>query len=323
METSSQNEKNSALFRKYLAGKCSAEEKQVLEEWYNSFDLSPLPEAGQEKASLKRVRKWLLANVGSNLPRPNPLLRLSLSFRIAAVIALVCSISLLIYFAGNFDAEPQLEFHALNGQLKVISLPDGSIVTLNAGSTLKVGPDFRKTNRSVELSGEAYFEVSKDASRPFIVSTGVLSTRVLGTAFNVQAYPNDRLLAVTVAEGKVRVDSERKRLSSALTPGRQLIYNKSDKTSEVVEVNTAHISAWRGGILYFDNESIPDIAKRLERKFNVKIEVRGEARPDCRYTLRISKETLGKTLRLLSTVAGIKYITNSQNQITINTALCK
>lgn len=323
METSSQNRKNSLLFKKYLSGKCNDEEKKILEDWYSSFEDSALPGIEQEKLSLDRVRKSLLSNIRADLQGKNGVLRLPLYFRIAAMVTLISSVSVLVYFIGNFALKPELEFHASNGQIKVVNLQDGSVVTLNSGSTLKISSDFEKTNRSVELSGEAYFQVTKNASKPFIVRAGPVSTRVLGTAFNIQAYKNDRLLAVTVTEGKVRVERNQKILSQGLTPGLQLIYNKDNLNSNVAVANAEQISAWRSGTLYFDNESIPDIAKRLERKFNVQIKVVGILKSDCRYTLRISNETLDKTLRLLSVVAGIKYKTTQQNQIVINTTICR
>jgi ferric-dicitrate binding protein FerR (iron transport regulator) len=243
--------------------------------------------------------------------------------RVAAMLLAISSITLLIYQAVNFAGEAQREFHASNGRMLVVTLQDGSLVTLNSGSTLKVSSDFQKRERSVELSGEAYFQVTKNVSKPFIVRAGSVSTRVLGTAFNVQAYKNDRLLTITVAEGKVRVNSRQTRLSQDLTPGKQLIYNKDRQTSKVGAVNAEHVSAWRSGTLYFDNESIPEIIKRLERKFDVTITATGKVRPDCRYTLRINDDTLEQTLRLLNKVAGISYQTNQQDQITINMALCK
>lgn len=323
METSSENESNRALLKKYLNGECTGEERQVIEEWYNSFDESDLPGREQEKFSLNKVKKLLLKAVREDLKPKKAVLRLPLYTRVAAMLFIISSITLLIYQAGGFTGESQQEFHASNGQIQVVTLQDGSIVTLNSGSTLKISSDFQKKERSVELSGEAYFQVTKDASKPFIVSSGSVSTRVLGTAFNVQAYKNDRLLAVTVSEGKVRVNSMQTRLSQDLTPGKQLIYDKDHQTAKVGAANAEHVSAWRSGILYFDNESIPDIIKRLERKFNVTINTTGEVRPDCRYTLRINDDTLEQTLRLLTKVAGISYQTNQQDQITINTYICK
>lgn len=326
MERSSQNEK--ALLNKYLAGKCSPEEIERLETWYNSFDTAPLPGKLAEQYAVMKVKRTVLNQISTAQNSNRGMFQLSVLLKVAASVVLVGAISLIIYYAGHPVNYRLQEYAALNGEQKVIKLADGSVVTLNSGSVLQVRSDFTKSSREVSLSGEAYFQVHKDHTRPFIVGTGVIKTRVLGTAFNVQAYKNEGNLTVTVTEGKVRVDQDglknkQTNLSPGVTPGQQLVYNRLTQQVKVIAADAEHIAAWRKGMLYLDNESIPAIARKLERKYNIKIEVAGKINPECRYTLRISDETLAKTIEVLTSVSGITCKYNQHDHLIINAAACK
>lgn len=327
METSSQDEKNRNLLRKYLAGNCTPEERERVDAWYNSFDHAPLPAPAKEISSLQRIRQALLYGLRQEQygsPRAFPW---SVVLRVAAVFFLFSSIAWIVYL--SMDPHPAgQEYQALMGEQKVVTLADGSVVTLNAGSTLQVLSDFGDKTRKVSLSGEAYFDIARDTLRPFIVSTGEIHTRVLGTSFNVQAYGNEGELTVTVAEGKVRVEkvvgeNKHASLTRGITPGQQLIYHKATRMTQIVQVDPHQVSAWKNGVLYFNNESIASIARRLERKFNRKIDVTGESRADCLYTLRLSDETLAKSLQLLTAVSGVTYTINEQDHLTLNASTCK
>jgi ferric-dicitrate binding protein FerR (iron transport regulator) len=328
MEISSRSEKDRDLLRKYLAGNCTPEERERVDAWYNSFDYAPLPTSAKETSSLQRIQQALLDELNEEQDSSTRVFPWSVVLRVAAVFFLFSSIALTLYLAMDARTPAVQEFHALNGEQKVITLADGSVVTLNAGSTLQVLSDFQDKTREVTLSGEAYFDVVRDASRPFIVSTGEIRTRVLGTSFDIQAYNNEGDLTVTVAEGKVRVDkavgkNKHAVMSSGITPGQQLIYDKATHAAQIVTVDPDQISAWKKGVLYFNHESIAAIARRLERKFNIKIDVVGESRADCLYTLRLSDETLAKSLQLLTAVSGVTYTINQQDHLTLNTTACK
>lgn len=328
MGTSSKTEEERALLKKYLAGNATPEEKERLDAWYNSFDNAPLPGSVQEELSMNKVKRALLEEVHGTRPHKIRLFYTSIYFKVAAMLALAVSISLIIYRTVESPANFNMQYHAANGQTKIIRLDDGSVVTLNSGSDLKILSDFKQHTREIYLSGEGYFQVAKDRLRPFIVNTGIVKTRVLGTSFNVQAYKNEAELTVTVAEGKVQVDryaanSKPTNLSPGVTPGKQLIYNRNAQTARVIPADAAHIGAWRTGTIYIDNESIPAIARRLERKFNIKIDVKGQTKPSCRYTLRIGDEKLNKILEVLTVVSGITCTYNQPNHLTLNMALCK
>lgn len=165
------------------------------------------------------------------------------------------------------------------GQMYTIILSDGTQVCLNTGSSLKYPSQFGSDSRVVELSGEAYFKVTKDAARPFIVKTDYMVTRVLGTEFNVRAY-NEKDASVTLVSGKVEVESgDKARLS--LNPNECAMIKASKLQVQTVDVKK--YTAWVDGYFYFDNASLEDIMKELGRWYNINIEFANKSTKEYKY----------------------------------------
>jgi hypothetical protein len=164
------------------------------------------------------------------------------------------------------------------GQYKVL-LPDGSKVYLNAGSTISYPFFFDQKTRSVSLSGEAYFEVAKDKSRPFVVSVPRTvnvpdqKITVLGTHFNISAYPDERAYTTTLLEGSVKVSSSEKNISEVLVPGQQAVLAK---TLKIGPADTDGALAWKNGVFYFANQPIDRVMRELERWYNIEVQYQGE-----------------------------------------------
>jgi transmembrane sensor len=155
-----------------------------------------------------------------------------------------------------------------------IFLSDGTKVFLNAGTTLKYPVNFIKgKNREVFLEGEAYFEVSKDALHPFIVNANEMHVRVLGTKFNVSSYQDDSEINTVLVEGSVSLSNDAKpNESSLLEPGHKGSWNKSQSKISVEKVDTRIYTEWMNGDVIFRNATFEDMAKKLERNYNVTIE---------------------------------------------------
>lgn len=151
-----------------------------------------------------------------------------------------------------------------------LRLSDGTQVWLNSGSKLHFPVFFSKNSREVSLEGEAYMVVSKDSLRPFRVDVcGKMEVEVLGTEFNIQAYPEDQQMQTTLAKGSVRVTlGNQKRL---LKPDQQLVYAVSRNEVEIREVVASRISAWRNGLFVFENETLEAIMDRLARWYNIHV----------------------------------------------------
>jgi ferric-dicitrate binding protein FerR (iron transport regulator) len=154
-----------------------------------------------------------------------------------------------------------------------VTLADGTKIWLNAASSLKYPTAFTGTSRSVELTGEAYFEVAGDKSKPFTVRLNGMDVQVLGTKFNIKAYQDDASIRTTLVDGAVRLTASGAG-EALLKPGQQGVWSQQLPRFMVREVNTNNEVAWRNGYFAFDNENIHDIMKDLSRWYNIDIEFR-------------------------------------------------
>ena len=182
-------------------------------------------------------------------------------------------------------------------------LPDGSEVWLNSGSTISYPKQYGDLRR-VELTGQAYFEVVKDG-KPFVVETGYGKVEVMGTSFDVKVYPEEESFETTLVEGSVKVKNRFNQVAT-LKPGQQSVITLANEFS-MSEVNTDLITSWREGKLIFEKEPFANVARELERWYNVKIELQGEKLKKLGYTGTIEMETFGEVLELINTTTPIKY----------------
>lgn len=157
------------------------------------------------------------------------------------------------------------------GKREVITLPDSSKVWLNGGSTLIYPSRFVAKERNVCLSGEAFFEVTKNSQQPFIVDVNQVRLKVLGTTFNLYAYPNDPRITATLETGSVQINVENKDKPYVLSPNDQLVYDSNTGEVTIISVNTTDYLAWRSGALYFNDTKFDVAIQQLERRFDVTI----------------------------------------------------
>jgi len=175
----------------------------------------------------------------------------------------------------------------IGGQFKVV-LEDGSTVWLNAGSQLRYPTQFEEDNREVELIGEAYFEVSPNPRKPFLVHTKDQQIEVLGTGFNVSAYPNNPA-ETTLAHGKVRVDQKNAGSGHSVTlkPGEQVISAQDGLQHKIADVE--QIISWKNGIFSFKRSNLQEITTELERWYDVKFIFENRSIPTKQITGEISR----------------------------------
>jgi ferric-dicitrate binding protein FerR (iron transport regulator) len=156
--------------------------------------------------------------------------------------------------------------------VKYIRLPDGTGVWMNAHSILSYdAAHFAAKERRVSLQGEAYFEVTKDPARPFIVASGTIATRVLGTGFNVQTYQQDELIKITLVHGSITIDDSSVGKSTLLQPHQQLQYHRKSKKWNVTAFNHNPAQNWMNGILSFRDATLADVLDDLGHHYNVTI----------------------------------------------------
>ena len=211
------------------------------------------------------------------------------------------------------------EIHVPYGKSSVVALADGTLINLNAGSSLRYPNGFKaEGNREVFLTGEAYFQVSHDAKRPFLVHTDDLEIEVLGTHFNVQAYADEKNSNTVLVNGVVQVKQKSNPEDAVvLKPGMQASYTQGSKSLEIASVNTAPYIAWVKGQLYFDQADFPQIARILERKFDVQIQVNNTALKKEKFTAKFKAESLEQILKSFNESYPFNYDIK-QNTVVIN-----
>lgn len=189
-------------------------------------------------------------------------------------------------------------------QFKVL-LPDSTVVWLNAGSSLRYPTAFRGQERRVKLEGEGYFEVHRDAVRPFRVEAAGTEVTALGTEFNINAYANERASVTTLTEGKVRV--KRNEYTVDLAPGRQSVAAYAhDDLQEQAAVNIGETIAWKEGNFYFDNATLQEILRQFERWYDIEVVYEGKVSSREFFVIISRKSTLSAVLRLLQD-GGVRY----------------
>ncbi|MFK5974723.1 MAG: FecR domain-containing protein [Flavobacteriaceae bacterium] len=198
------------------------------------------------------------------------------------------------------------------GKRSKIVLADGSIVHLNAGSRFIFPKKFIGNQRKVFLDGEAFFEVTTNKNRPFVVKTleKEFEIEVVGTKFNVSSYSSDDYIATVLAEGEVHINKVINFLYSEKTkmkPGELLTWRKSDKEIAVKEVNAANYILWREGLLQFESRSIVEIAKKIERFYNIQIDITPSSGNEIRISGKLDlNDDVEKTLANFAAAAALK-----------------
>lgn len=243
--------------------------------------------------------------------------------RVAATIAVLLALSLSVYLVWNNGklAKEQmlLVFSGSNSKQQVV-LHDGSTVLLNKNTTIKFPEVFKNKVRRVELSGEAIFKVTHNPDRPFIVSANGIQVEVLGTVFNVAAYPTEKIVTTTLISGKVKlkyVDPKTKKEQSVtLAPNHSATFFHEQNRFEISKVDVEAVTAWERGELVFKDEPIDGLVAKLSRWYDVDITLSNELKGKYRLTMTIDDEPIDEALLIISKTIPVGY-TKTENQIVI------
>lgn len=220
----------------------------------------------------------------------------------------------LIAYKGNSST---MEYHRLStprgGQFQ-LTLPDGTRVWLNSSSSLRYPTLFTGDDRTVELNGEGYFEVAKDAARPFIVKTGNVRVNVLGTSFNVMAYDDEDAIRTTLLAGAVQVSTPVDKVS--LKPGQQASMNKAGNTFSISTPDLINVTAWIEGKFVFDKVNIKTIMRQLARWYDMDVEYAGNV-DQIKFEGVISRKESAKDLLDAIAATGEVHFSINGNRVTV------
>ena len=244
---------------------------------------------------------------------------LSALWRYAAVVAIIIAVGCISYWQGEVnvkDTFADISVEAPLGSKTKLYLPDGTLVWLNAGSRMTYSQGFGVDNRKVELEGEGYVEVKRNEKIPFFVKTKDLQLQVLGTKFNFRDYPEDHEVVVSLLEGKVGLNNLlREEKEAVLSPDERAVLNKANGLLTVESVTASNASQWTDGYLFFDEELLPDIAKELERSYNVKIHIANDSLKTFRFYGNFVRreQNIQEVLEALASTEKMQYKIEERN----------
>ena len=192
------------------------------------------------------------------------------------------------------------------GKYKVL-LSDETFVWLNAESSIRFPVVFAANERRITITGEAYLEVAKDKNKSFKVELGTAEVEVLGTHFNVNAYPDEQYIATTLLEGSVRVrKNELGSIAKVIAPGQQALVNGTGNISILSNVDTEQIMAWKNEVFLYKSTNLSSILRQLSRWYDVDIEYRGNA--DMNFTGQLPRnEEVTKVLKMLALTGEVNF----------------
>ena len=282
--------------------------KPFWEKEMNDTDVSPQ----KNPALYQRIKEAVLLEKQKAAQRKIRIF--SWGLRVAAVLVVALLVSNIFFFqksANNQLVETLQTITTPYGVKTNITLPDGSLVWLNSGSTLSYPTKFSKS-RPVTLVGEAFFEVVKN-DKPFIVSTEYGDVKVKGTSFNVKAYTDDNTFETTLEEGVVAFKVKNALNEVTLKPGEQVL--KVEKGFTIEQVETKYFTSWKEGKLLFNKEPFPGFIKRLERWYNIKIEYTDPKLNELWYTGTIEMESISEVMEMISKAAPVTYSFNNKTRV--------
>jgi len=204
----------------------------------------------------------------------------------------------------------------LPGEKSIITLRDNSKITLNAGSTLRYPVNFDGSKREVFLEGEAFFEIQRDTSKPFIVHSGKLSVSVLGTVFNVNAFPGEKNIIISLISGSVKVSKAELNKNEeivVLKPNQQVSFDKNKEISSFDGFDVQETTGWKDNVLIFKKELFSNVLTKLERTFGIKFELSDKSFGSKKITANFKNETFWTISETLKRLTGLQYKTVKEN----------
>jgi len=309
------------LITRYFSGETSEEELRLLSEWLKADQQNEqlfiqykntwqLLEKQKINSSINTDLEWtaLQEKMGAAVsgiskdPKvitliQKPARSLASYWKIAASVTILLAASFLLYF--NLTKLQDVVITAQTTNI-VHVLPDGSVVSLHAGSQISYAAEFDSKIRKVELKGEAYFEVAHDKTKPFVVASGDARVKVLGTKFNVNTNTSDGTMEVVLTSGKVSVFYKRSPHENVLlNPGEKAVLLVDQKQISKSPNADPNYMAWKTRVLVFDNETLSEVVKTLQIVYQIPITLADPDLSVCRVTASFNDQSLESVLQVI------------------------
>ncbi|MBL0745786.1 FecR family protein [Chryseolinea lacunae] len=307
------------ILMKYQKGLCTAEEEALVQRWYDT--IGEETNFSIDQAQHQQLENVLWQKLSLRIHEPVVPTPSRLYWKIASVAAaLFICIGMGVYLATDNFAANEGDFAAVEGAemiivndhpvAKAVTLEDGSVITLQPGSTLRMAKHFSKEKRELQLTGVAFFEVAHDKQRPFLVYTKNVITKVLGTSFSVYADKLDSSITVSVKTGRVSVSrqvekhfglTKTMKEEAILVPNQKAVFDLSKEkvTTTLVDNPQPVLAIEKEKVMTFDEKPVTDILKSLEKMYAVDIDYDASALQFCELTTVFSEEGLYERLRII------------------------
>ncbi len=308
------------IWHKYSNGKASLTEKKILYQAIenNAPELNEVLTEHWDKTKPgpviydEKSKSWkaVVSQIGLNKSKKINIYRLGVA---ASITILLTAFIFLYLIQPNKYVELEV---ATGANVQEIKLPDGTTVWLNHGSSLSYPTEFGSDSRAVSLTGNAFFEVIKDASRPFLINTNDINIKVLGTSFDVYSFKGESS-TVSVRSGKVEVSHPDTKTKITLEKNEQTRFDSTFKRLTKTQIDIEKNIAWRDDILNFDNLRLSKAIKQIERKYGVMIICKDAKLMESRVRAIYKNEPLENVLSDLTFLTNSSYEIIKQNEIVI------
>lgn len=314
--------KTGTLVGKYLTGKESEEEYKELKTWINeSSDHQMLFNSLKEEKNIghsieefEAINKELAWKRYMERVDGLSLRRILLRWKFAAIFFfLIGCAGILAYLYKESDAllAPDGIYTTVstnNGQSSKVILPDSSVVWINSGTTLLYNSDFAIHKRMIKLTGQAFFQIARNEQIPLIISCNNLEVKVLGTKFDVSAYPEDRNISVVLESGSVELQQVKDQsFIQKLIPGEKAEYDTELQKLSISKVDSHDYTSWKEGLLIFKDEPMANVLEKLERWYNIDIEVKNNKINQLIFNATIVNESVEEIFDLMKFSCAISY----------------
>lgn len=317
------NNLSEEIIAKFLMGKCTEDELVQINLWIKEseenarqlYRMEEIYHLGKENGilsskSITQAERKLYKRIAEEKTRQDKTLRVHRWMRYAAVIAIILlSGTGVSYWASRNKLNSNMIVAvASEGSVEEVTLPDGTKVWLNQSATLRYPREFSEKERNVYLEGEAYFEVTKNRVKPFIVESEAMRIRVLGTTFNFKCGKTSKSAEATLIEGEIEVKGNNEEGMIVLSPGQKAELNLASKRLTVKQVDARLDAVWHNNLIPFEKADIYSIAKTLERFYNVKIILSPDLKIDNTYSGVLKrKDSIESVLKSLRNSIPINY----------------